>query len=200
MSEIIPAKEIKAITQENKGIIESAHAITVATVEQVDEASKYGSEITRALKALEDKRTSFTKPLNESLKQINTTFKQMAAPLEAARDHLRKEIGRFQAEERARIAKEEARRQAIADAAEKKRREADPDFYRPAPTIELERPDKQIGQSQTAMRWTGEVTDFSKLPDEYKQVNQVAINQAIRDGARDIPGVKIEQKPVVGFR
>jgi predicted phage tail protein len=198
--ELIPTKDVKEITTVNATLLEKANDIKITTAESVEEASEYGKKISAALKALEDKRTSFTKPLNESLKEINNTFKTMAAPLEEAKRRLANDIGKWQAAERERIAKEEARRQKIADAAEAKRKEADPTFYVPAKTIEMERPDKSIGSSQTSMRWSGEVTDFEKLPDEYKQINQVAINEAIRKGVREIPGVKIEQKPVVGFR
>jgi len=36
--------------------------------------------------------------------------------------------------------------------------------------------------------------DFSKLSDEYKMINNVAINQAIRYGVREIKGLKIYQE------
>lgn len=48
--------------------------------------------------------------------------------------------------------------------------------------------------------WDFELVDISAVPAEYLSVNAPAIRAAIRNGAREIPGVKIYQKPVVAIK
>ena len=38
------------------------------------------------------------------------------------------------------------------------------------------------------------VDDFALLPDEFKQVNQPALNKALREGRTDIPGTRVVQR------
>ena len=45
----------------------------------------------------------------------------------------------------------------------------------------------------TTKRWTFEVVDESKIPRKYLTVNTVAINQAVRNGVREIDGLNIFQ-------
>ncbi len=52
----------------------------------------------------------------------------------------------------------------------------------------------KIGNMQTVKRWTFEIIDFSKVPDDYKSLNNTEVNGAIRSGIRDIPGLKIYQE------
>lgn len=49
-------------------------------------------------------------------------------------------------------------------------------------------------KSSTAMVWTFEIKDSSKVPDEYKAVDERKIRDAIRVGVREISGVDIFQK------
>jgi methyl coenzyme M reductase alpha subunit len=83
--------------------------------------------------------------------------------------------------------KEEARRRAIQEAHEKAGHQIK------APVV-LERPEAKIGNTQTRKVWTYEVTDFSKVPDDFKVINNVAVNQGIRDGLRNVLGLRIYQE------
>lgn len=53
-----------------------------------------------------------------------------------------------------------------------------------------------VGNSVTTFRKyiTFEIVDITKVPAEYLSVDTKAINQAIRNGVRDIPGLKIFEK------
>ena len=50
------------------------------------------------------------------------------------------------------------------------------------------------------MIWDFEVVDLSKVSVEYLMINEKAVREAIRNGAREIEGVKIFQKPVVAIK
>jgi colicin import membrane protein len=56
------------------------------------------------------------------------------------------------------------------------------------------------GSSSMRKRWVGEVVDEQAVPREYLAVDQRLINQAVRDGVRDIPGVRIWEKPDIAVR
>lgn len=191
---------IKTEEQNNLALIEQANAITVASAEDVEAASKIGKTIAERIKAVDAKRTEYVKPLNDTVKKINADFKTILEPLEKAKTLLAGGINKWQREENERLRKEEARRQKIADAAEAKRKEADPDFYRPAPTITVEKPANTIGNAAQTKFWTFEETDFSKVPDEYKVIDRVKVNKAIAEGAREIPGLNIYQDTRTSFR
>ena len=50
-----------------------------------------------------------------------------------------------------------------------------------------------MGASAVQKRWTFKVLDLAQVPREYLELDQVAVNAAIRNGARDIPGLEIFQ-------
>lgn len=59
-----------------------------------------------------------------------------------------------------------------------------------------------VGNSMTTFRKyiTFEIVDITKVPAEYLSVDTKAINQAIRNGVRDIPGLKIFEKLSIVMR
>lgn len=80
-----------------------------------------------------------------------------------------------EAEERARIEREAAARVAASSAADRSRVRGD------------------YAVSSLRTTWTFEVTDITKVPPEFLQINQSLVNAAIRgqNGRRDIPGLHI---------
>jgi hypothetical protein len=180
-------KAIKTLEKQVSPLLLEADKYNITSVEEVDEASLFLKKVRDTERNLEAKRLEFTAPLNQSLKAINDSFKQLKAPLVQARELLTGKILTWKRAENDRLIKEEARRRAIQDAHEKAGHEVK------APVV-LERPEAKIGNTQTRKVWTYEVTDFSKLPDEFKLVNNVAINQGIRDGLRNVLGLRIYQE------
>ena len=179
-------KAIKTLEKQVSPLLLEADKYNITSVEEVDEASLFLKKVRDTERNLEAKRLEFTAPLNQSLKAINDSFKQLKAPLVQARELLTGKILTWKRAENDRLIKEEARRRAIQEAHEKAGHEVK------APVV-LERPEAKIGNTQTRKVWTYEVTDFSKLPDEFKLVNNVAINQGIRDGLRNVLGLRIYQ-------
>lgn len=56
------------------------------------------------------------------------------------------------------------------------------------------------GTASVRMVWDVEVVDPAAVPREFLAVNLPAIRQAVKDGAREIPGVKIERVPQASVR
>jgi hypothetical protein len=83
--------------------------------------------------------------------------------------------------------------------AEKKKVEPPP-MIPPAPIIE--EPKKTLATASGAKatvvdRWTFEVTNKEGVPEEYKMIDDKAVNAAIRQGVREIPGIRIYNDPYI---
>ena len=188
------SKEIQVLEKQVSPLVKNASDYKVASVEDVDSASVILKKLRDTERSVEAKRQEFVQPLNQSLRAINATFKQIVEPLVSARKILTQKVLDWKLAERERVEKEEARRRKIQEAHEKKGHEVK------TPVV-LEKPENKIGNTQTRKVWMFELVDFSKLPDEYKQMNPIKIRQAIHAGNTEIKGLKIfqeEQLSIVG--
>jgi hypothetical protein len=57
----------------------------------------------------------------------------------------------------------------------------------------------ETGKSSTRYVWVGELEDITKVPAEHLLLNMKTINAAIGAGIRNIPGVKIYEKPITSI-
>lgn len=110
-----------------------------------------------------------------------------------------------QADAAARHAREQDRAAALAAAAEARAREAAardaeqqaheaPSLPVVAPVVAA--PAALVGggaKVATRKRWTYEIIDFSRVPDRFKEIAKGEVRDAIREGARDVPGLRIFQ-------
>jgi len=183
----IPEKEVKIIEEETSILLKQADSYVIKSAQDVDSASAFIRKIKDIESTIEAKRLEFTKPLNQSLKAINETFKKLSKPLVAVREVVTNRILDWRRAENDRVAREEERRRKIQEAHERAGHEVK------APVI-LERLEKKMGDTQARKVWNWEIVDFSKVSDIYKEINRVAINQAIRNGVREIKGLNIFQE------
>jgi hypothetical protein len=100
------------------------------------------------------------------------------------------------AREAARLA-EEAAQKVDQSKLEEMTLDALPDLPAPVPVVAKA---SKVEGVQTRMVWKATVTREALVPREYLVVDQKAINQAVRNGVRDIPGVVIQQVPQVAVR
>ena len=185
--------ELQSIKKEISPMVTEASSYVVDTEEDVEVASAFLRKVKDMQKMVEDKRLTFTKPLNESLKNINDTFKKMKEPLEQARNLLTGKILTWKRAEAERVAAEQAAWRKIQEAeAELRRIYNEPEIkvepITVAPVV------NKIGNMQTVKRWTFEVEDFEKIPHSLLEIDTAKVNEAIRNGAREIPGLIIYQK------
>lgn len=189
---VLPDTDLKAIEDESSLLLKQADSYIIQSTQDVDLASEFLRKLKDAENMIETKRLEFTAPINKSLKAINETFKKLSKPLVDARQRLTEKILTWRRVENDRLAKEEERRRKIQDAHERLGHEVK------APII-LERPEAKIGNTQIRKIWTWQVTDWEKVPNGYKELNMTAINQAVRDGIREIPGLRIYQKETLSI-
>jgi len=182
----ISNKEIQVMEKQVSPLVAQAGKYAIKSVEDVDNASLFLKKVKDTEKEIEAKRLEITKPMNQSLGVVNATFKQLKEPLLQARMLLTGKIMDWKRAETARLEKEEARRRKIQEAHVKRGHTVE------APVV-LDRPEKTIGNTRTTKFWTFEVQDLGKVSTQYLSINSVAVREAIRNGVREIPGIRIFQ-------
>lgn len=201
-------------------ITEAVTAGPLKSAAEEGQAAELISRGTIALKELDALRRKHTDPLNEQVKGINALFKVITEPCEALvgkNGKLDKLILAFRAQEKARIAREEAearrrqeeaaraeaeaisraqqakteeaRQAALAEAEAASAAQAVATIEAPAPMTKGVRTDS--GSVREREVWTFKVMDAAMVPRSFCVPDEKAIRAAVAGGVREIPGVAI---------
>ena len=199
-TQIVAPAELTKIKNSSSVPVQRAQTFIVKSPVDENKAYEILTNIKDVRKNIEKRRKEITAPLNTSLNAANAMFKELDKPLKDADTILRDKVLEYRDEQEA-IA---AAKQAEADEAavkEQARREAIQESHkaRGHETHELEEivPEEvvaDVGESITSRRWTFEVTDIKIVPRAYLALDTVAVNKAVRDGERDIKGLRIYQE------
>ena len=205
----IAKQEIMTMEAQVLPLMVQAEKYEIISDEAVDEASAFLKKVRDTEKLIETKRLEFTAPLNQSLKALNSTFKKLREPLDEVKQLVsdkilawrRVEAERVRKEEEVRRKEEEERTREVqeafkAEADSKDKQEVIEEIIKEEEELKpvIEQPKNKIGNVQTRKVWTYKVIDNDKVPGKYTAVVPVIVNQAIRDGVRDIPGLEIYQE------
>jgi len=217
----IPEKERGAIATTVTTLTKQAAACKINDQKSREGASALLSMIKQKQKKVMEFRDSRIKPIKESIKLLEADFKQYLNPLTEAEQKVKDEIARdyqhqqaLQRVEQERIAREEAERiaklQKQMDKAKSELAKAEAEALMQETMIEAERQKAaaeaqssiktSMGSSNVRMMWTFEIIDEAKVPKDYCEVSSVKVNAAIKLGKRDIPGLRIYEKPVISGR
>ena len=187
---VVPKAEVEKIEKANQPVITNANALTIKSADDETQAYDVLKQIKDRINLVEGQRTAITKPLNASIKQVNALFKTLSSPLKEADNIIRKKILTFRQQREEAAAKREAKLLAKIEEAEE---DGDDDVVE-----QLEQRAAQVkarvGESSTMKRWTFEVVDAWKVPSDYLIVDEQAIRKAVREGVREIKGVRIYQE------
>lgn len=148
-----------------------------------------------ALKTADAERKSLVEPLNGVVKTINLRFKRYTGPLEEAQTLIDGKMVTY--------GKKVADAQRIED--EKRRKEEDavraeefPDEMPFTPPTAAPKPVTVYGNTGSAASftntWDFEIVNPLMVPRDYLMPDEKKIRQAVKDGVREIPGVKIFEK------
>ena len=206
MEEIKQDQEIAVINEKLPSLQTKIEALVVKDEPSSKLMTDYCGFIKDAISKVEERRKYYTGPLNETIKRLNNDAKAITAPLSEllriGKDKLMSYIEAAREKERAEA---EAKQKAIDEMAKKNN----------LPSVEVKVEEKHqvkssIGAVHTSKRWTFEVLDFSKVPDEMKLINEVKINNLIRahtltvggvsSCGLEIAGIKIFQREDVSIR
>lgn len=193
---IIPAAEAEQYGVGALALVQDARAFKLKTSKDEDKAADALRGIKIFKKSVEDRFDPIIKPAWKSYKAGTAMKKEILAPVEEADKILRGKIVAFRQAKEVQAAKMQLRRLKKAAEAEEAGDEETALFYEE----EAEAVVAQVGNSTVQKRWTWEVVSRQKVPREYLELNSAAINLAIRNGERAIPGLKIYQKENLSVR
>ena len=193
--------------------------IEIVSEDQLQKAIDLVKLIKQNYKAAEDERKAIVKPFNGGVKAINQRFKEITEPLAHAEKKVKEAITKFQSELEAQRRKEaEERQRKIEEEALKKASEAEAEGNVIAAEMAIDKASRTKvkpqdfrgsqgsltgAKSSITRRWTFEVEDVRSVcvarPD-LLQINSAKVREEIRDGAREIPGLRIYQEESVSVR
>ena len=209
---LVSPADIEQMKSQQHDLVVKAEKFKLTKPTEETEAYAVLGQLKSRITLVEKKRTEITQPLNASLRQINALFKSLSEPLGEADRILRSKIGIFRRKQEAEAAKRQAVLEQKAADAEAEAAKLAARKRQTAGTIEkteglIERRDEleqkaeavtaKVGDAHVSKRWTFRIEDESKVPFDYLVVDTIKIRQAVRDGERDIPGVRIYQEESV---
>ena len=184
-------------------MLAAAEAHEVTDDETNKKAVEMAGQLSKFQKKVSRERLDATKPARDFTSSVNGLIKPFEDRSAAAIRNLKQKISTHAARiEMERREKERKQREA-AEAmqkridAEAKRKNIEPVKVEAPPPPEAPRMTRtEAGSSYQKKSWTWdrEEVDFSKVPDEYKTLDTVAINRAVKNGTRNIPGIRIFEK------
>ena len=209
-------EQIPGIQARSRTLAANAANIVVKDDAGAQGATDFIVQVKKAIKTAESVRKSFTTPLREAKSNIDRFFKGLTKPYEEAeatvKDKLKAyhiEQERIRREEEARLAKEQAERDAARakleiEAIEKGEllplpEEPEEETVAPPETMRTVR-GMEGGTASIKDHWTFEITEREMIPACYWVVDEKAIQKAINLGLRDIPGLRIYNDLQVAVR
>jgi len=200
----------KEIEQSTKALVARATKFQITDPASLQKSSGILSDIATAKKRANDLRFSLTKPLDESKKRIMALFSPFIDQFEKATTIIKNKVRDyyFEQEEKARQAEKErllaeAKREEEIQKAQEEDREPVVEEIPVIPEVKV--PEKTVkgvaGGSMTVKKiWKFTIVDEKLIPNEYRIVSEQLINEAIRNGARDIPGCRIYEDKIISVR
>lgn len=209
---------------ESYRIDEQAKLISITDAVSYDSAVRFLKEVNTKLKDFKSQREKYIKPMKDSIKAIDEKLKEPIKLLEDIDTTLREKLNSYLSEVRKReeerliLERKKAEEDAIREIDKLEQTKAQAGEYDEVTQKAIQRTienkqnkaieatvlDNKINLStnsaSVSMVWDFEVTDKSSLPLEYLKIDEVAIRNAVRNGERNIPGVKIYQKPQLSLR
>ena len=184
-------KEDKAldekIKKDSRSIVQiSSRADKVAIIKSETDLTKaveFLVQVKNRLKEHEEERQSYTKPINESLKRLNSRFKELTEPLKNAERAVKDAILTYKRE------KEEQRQ---IDEAKLQKKNGNKDIA--LATVVPDIIESKSGEIRTRKTWTFKVVDEKTIPRDYMILDERKVKEAIRSGERKIKGLEIFQQ------
>ncbi len=150
----------------------------------------------RTLKrTIEAQRTEYTRPINAHLDDINAAFKTLSGPLNVADKTTEGKLLAYRAEQR-RKAGEAKRINDLRIEAARAEQALKGEVTEPVELVAEPPPPPQTvhtdtGTSSTVKNRKWRLIDASKVPEEYKILNEVLIGKVVRSGVPSILGIEI---------
>lgn len=200
-------KLFKSYDPEFKEIEKKANALKVTDDDSAATATEMIAQASGLVKKIEGKRKEKIKDPDSFVRSVNSIVRPVRLKVEGITKSVKKKIGDYEYQK---ILKQREDEKKIKEAAAKAQAELDKQAkekgVESVKLPEMKVPKKkdpirtEVGTASTRMVWDFEIEDAEKVPDNYKVIDEKKIKNAIAAGIRDIPGVKIVERPSVSVR
>jgi hypothetical protein len=209
-----PVKEIKVVDQESsKTALETAKQVKVFIKRVEDARTSMVKPMNDRVKQINDYAKQISEPLLAAEKHIKSLLVKWEMELEKQRQaelrRLEEERKKAEAEAQAKMREQQEEAETLAmfgDSKEAKRAEIVAQTMGEREIAQIQKQTsasiKQVEQMKVAgtkRRWVFEIEDESLVPAGFKMVDEKKIRQAVADGVREIPGVRIFQETSVAI-
>lgn len=171
-------------------------------------ATEMTAQVAGLLKQLDDQRKEIIKTPDDYVRSVNSFVRGFKVKLESIVKDLKAKVGDYgyklelkRREDERKMQKAAAKKQAKLDAEAKKMK------VEPVQMPVMVAPKKpepvrtESGTASTRYEWDCEVVDIALVPRAYLEFNKTPAMYAIKSGGlRDIPGLRIFEKPIVTIR
>ncbi len=204
IEQIEKQEQVKEIEVTVNTLVEKAKELDICDASTNEFGIGLLSKIAEGKKRAEAQRKQFTDPLNQSLKAINAFFKNLTAPLDEADTIIRNKVLIFRRAEEERARKEAEELQKKLEEEAKKQAEIEKKEVIVPPPVVAQTPPTTMtaknGSATVRKVWDFEIEDEMAIPREYLVPDPVKIRQAIKEGIREIKGIRIYQKETLAIK
>ena len=194
----VPQLEI-GIAGRAKELLMVAAEFLITDDSSLGEAADLIRQIKAAWTDADEERDRYVRPLFTATAEYNRQFKVVQAPLKDAENALKalmKTYQRVQQEKQRELEAKARKEQAELEAAAAERNEPAPPPAPPPPKVGPVR-GEYGSKAILKEKWTYEITDKTLVPLKYLMVDDLAVKESIKTGARDIRGIRIFDEGVV---
>ena len=224
MDQISIYNQVSPMELQAREWLENLNAVVIADSVTYEQAGAKLKELKQYTKTIKDNKNTDIKPLKDGIKKLEDKYNKPLALLAEADAIIRDKMNKYLNEElkRRAEAEAEAKRQAeeialkqALELEEVKKQAAnyDPITARAMVKSLEDKQNELINQTAktesvnlstdnniVSKVWDFELVDISAVPQEFIILNDKAVRQAIREGVREIKGIKIFQKARVSIK
>lgn len=219
-------KEAKQIESYSNSLFSEIKSLEIKDEASLAIGADYLKKLKETAKAIDEREKEFTKPLNDTLKKIRDVFRPQKDAIDNMKSILerdkilpyQRELERRKREEAEREREKEAERLRLEREAELAKALEEKSITKKDAKIEEKIIEKEVkaveqkeikidnsvktssGSMNIRKSWTFEIIDASQVDREYCEPSKALIDQAIKNGAREIKGLRIFEKETVVSR
>lgn len=200
--------EFITFVEEMNVIKKLATSLVIIDADGLKEATRIGTQAKKLAKDIKEKEKDITGPAATFVKSVGNYCKNFIQPLTEIESAMRVKISQYQANiELERRRAEEAARKAREALQQELDAKAKKDGVAPVTVPEIVMPKEdgivrtdEAGMSYQKKIWKAEIIDENLVPREYCTPDSRKINDAVKMGCREIPGVEIKEVSTTVFR
>jgi len=200
--------DLKALEIKGTALINQANALKITTAEESTDAVNISGQLQEVSKQVKKKCEDFLEPYKKVTAAINGPKKRIIEAVTKAKNIINQKIFQFKKQEEIDQAKQQNIINEATESLQESLKVQAKELGIKAPTvapIKAAKPTKVLrGDAGTSLYarkvWTAEISNPKEVPREWCSPDMKKINDSVRMGKRDIPGVKIFEKETVVTR